>query len=344
MVVTERHETIGSLLAGCYRYVTSTLLVCTVWVGLATAMAQADVHQGLIIGRINVDSTDCAITAGKVEAGTSVALSLTSTLRLIPNVVRDSLLASLPASKRTIVDAVSATRAYGALFITTRRIANLVRTEVVLTTGSDLKEQGRGVGYGLLRYKNSSDESALADPAILASVQRALCVALQDSSLYAKAESDFRVVPTALVTLGGIAFVDSTQQKAWNLFAEKVVVSYDGAETIANEASALEKLTLIDLETRDSMYVKAGLYVVENYQTVSVSEIGLLRAFEVRYVIIGTLLRTQQGATLTLQLCELVSPVAYKQIRSSSATCGEDTKGAFRAAIKEAMHGLFPVL
>lgn len=342
MVVTERHETIGSLLAGCYRYVTSTLLACAAIALFAPSETQAIDTQRFIIGRINIDSTDRAFTAGKVEAGTSVALSLTPSLRLVPNVVRDSLLATIPTSSGTVADAVRATHARGALFITTRRVANLVRTEVVVTSGSELKEQGRGVGYGLLRYKNSADESAIADPAILASIQRALCVALNDSALYATAESDFRVMPTSLLALGGMEFVDTTQQKVWNLFADKLLVSYDGAETIANEASNLEKMTLIDLETRDSMYVKAKLYVVENYKTLSVTEINVLRAFDVRHVIIGKLVRTLQGAELTLQLCEFVSPVSYKAVRSVTELCAEDSKESFRSTIKAAMHRLFP--
>jgi hypothetical protein len=342
MVVTERHETIGSLLAGCYRYVTSTLLVVLLCGSLPSAAAQATIYQSFVIGRINVDTTDRAITAGKVEAGTSVALSLTRHWRLIPNVVRDSILAALPTSKRTIADAMSATSAFGALFITTRRVGNLVRTEVVIAAEDGMKEEGRGVGYGLLRYKNDADGSPIADPAILASVQRALCVALHDSTLYANAESDFRVTPTSLVTIGGVEFTDTTQQKVWNLFSDKVVVSYDGAETIANAASSLDEFTLIDLETRDSMYVKAGLYAVENYKTLAINEIGLLRAFEVRFAIIGSFVRTRKGADLTLRLCELVSPVAYKPIRSATTTCADDTKESFRTAINEAMHRLFP--
>jgi len=342
MVVTERHETIGSLLAGCYRYVTSTLLAVFVCTFLASASAYPTVYQGVIMGRINVDSTDRAITAGKVEAGTSVALSLTKSLRLIPNVVRDSLLSTLPPTKRTVKDAIGVTNAFGALFITTRRVANLVRTEVVIVSEDGSKEQGRGVGYGLLRYKNSADESAVADPAILASIQRALCVAYRDSALYARSESDFRVVPTSLMAIGGMEFIDTTHQKVWNLFADKVIVSYDGSETIANEASSLEHMTLIDLETRDSMYVKAGLYVVENYKTLSATEINILRAFDVRHVIIGKMVRTQMGAELTLELSELVSAASYKPIRSVAAVCKEDSKDAFRATVKEAMQQLFP--
>lgn len=341
LFVTERHETIGTLLAGCYRHVTSTLLAAVMCVTLCQSSAQATVYQRFIVGTINVDTADHAISAGKVEAGLAVALTLTKWYRLIPTAERDSILATLPAARRTIADAAQATHAVGALFITTRRIANLVRTEVVVMSGEGMKEAGRGVGYGLVRFKTAAGETAVADPAILASLQRALCLAMHDSTLYDAAEDDFRVRPTALIGTGGIAFVDTSGATPWNLFAEKIVVSYDGEQTIANETAALRDFTTIDVETRDTMYSKAKLFLVENYNMISALEIRVLRLFDVRYVVIGSFDRTRSGAVLTLTLCELVDDRSFKPRRSVHEECTKDEKVAFRECVKAATAKLF---
>jgi len=287
------------------------------------------------------DSTDPAITATKLEAGLALALDLTERFAYVPAVVRDSLIAARTTDPVTTLQAAEIVEADVAVFANCIRVANLVRGEVTLRSGDSLKTEQRGVGYAAIRHY--SDSGVVADPAILTSLQRALCVALQNDSLYTSAPNDLQVVPTTLVAIGGISFEnDSSIAPHWNLFDDRTVVSYDMVINLVHELQASPLLTIVDLDTRDSMFAMGGMLLIENDRPVSNTELRILRLFDVQHIITGSFTRDRQGALLRLHWCRIEADGRYTIERTAEQRVTEDSAVKAREAVLEAAREVVP--
>lgn len=291
--------------------------------------------------RIEDDSTDPAITATKVEAGLALALDLTARFEYVPSTMRDSLLAERTTEPVTTLEAASIVDADVVAFANCIRLANLVRGEVTLRSGDSLTREQRGVGYASIRHYN--DTSVVADPAILTSLQRALCMALDADTLYAGAPEDLRVGPSTLVGIGGIAFEDDTTLPSrWNLFEDRTVVSYDLAINLVHELQSAPYLTVVDLDTRDSMFAMGGLMLIENDRPVSNSELRILRLFDVQHVITGSFTRDGKGALLRLHWCRIEPDGRYTIERSAERRVAEDSAVQAREAVLACVGDVLP--
>ncbi len=285
---------------------------------------------------------DQAVSASKVEAGLALALDLTARFEYVPSAVRDSLIADQTADPVTTLQAAEIVGADIAAFAQCIRLANLVRAEITLRAGDSLATEQRGVGYAAIRHYN--DSGVVADPAILTALQRALCRALEDDSLYAGAPDDLRVFPSTLIGIGGIAFEnDSAITTRWNLFEDRTVVSYDMAINLVHELQSAPYLTVVDLDTRDSMFAMGGLMLIENDRPVSNSELRILRLFDVHHIITGAFTRDQKGALLRLHWCRIEPDGRYTIERSAERRVMEDSAVQAREAVLEAVREIIRV-
>ena len=270
------------------------------------------------------DTADPAVSARKVEAGLALALDLTARFEYIPSGMRDSLIAAQTDEAVTTLRAAQIVDADIAVFANSVRVANLVRSEVSLRSGDSLGLEQRGVGYAAVRHYN--DSGVVADPAILTSLQRALCVALDDNTLYASAPEDLMAIPSTLVGIGGIAFKnDSSLPSRWKVFEDATVVSYDIVINLVHALQEFPDLTVVDLDTRDSMFAMGGLMLIENDRAVSNTELRILRLFEVGHIITGSFERNTEGALLTLHWCRIEPDGRYTIERSAEQLITEDS-------------------
>lgn len=293
-------------------------------------------------GTINFDPSDSVISGSSIDAALALSLELTGRYVYVPVALRDSVLGTQNGGQHTIISAARSVGAAVIAFVTVSRIVNLVRAEIVLASGSDFSSQVVGAGYSTIRYMMEGRNVPIAEPSILAAVQRAIAVALDNRDLYAHADTNVRVYPTQLLSVGGVEFISPPADLSqWQLFKEKTVSSYDLAQHIVFHFTDNPEFTILDIDTRDTMFATAGFYLIANDRPVSSSEIQVLRLFEVSALIVGSLERTTKGARLTLMYCRINDNDTYTSLRSAFADITEDTKGAFHAAISECLGKLF---
>lgn len=323
----------------------ATIALCAV-VGLCGLFSGQVLHaeaqrQGVLIATVQFDSADKFLSIGKVETALTIALELTGRYSVVSSEKRDSLIAERTDSRITVTDAASELGAELIAFCSVGRIANLIRTEIVLIGGDGWIIKVEGVGYALSFHRTETGEPAL-DPALLTSLQRALCVAVRDSSAYAGADSVLQARPTTLASVGGIVFEHTDNSlPVWSIFKEKITASYDIASIIVAELRLNKDVTVIDLDTRDTIFSASGLYMLENYNPTSSMELETLRNLEITHLITGTVSRVKSGATLTLAYNEISASLTYKANRSVSENIKEDSKPALRDALRKCIYRLF---
>lgn len=343
---TNVRETIGTLLGRCYASVTSPLhwllrpvlavALCGVLFGNASAQVQR-----VMVASFNYDTTDSALQPPMLFAGLSLALELTKQYAVIPMDVRDSMAARIgdSATYQRVADSL---KAEIIVFCSVARIANLVRSEIVIAGGDGFTFTTSGVGYGVTFLRSDSTGGMLYDPAILSSMQRALCAALRDSNLYAAADVSLRTRPTSLLSVGGIFFVPPPDDfVTWSTFKEKIAASYDMMQTSVAALRYRDDYTIIDDVSRDSMYAKDGLYFVENYNSVTQQELKILRAFDVAHILTGRYERVADGARLTMYLQSIEVNGSVKTIKSGSAVVPVDSKLALQDGVRACLREIF---
>ncbi|MBI2794643.1 MAG: hypothetical protein HYX66_08365 [Ignavibacteria bacterium] len=309
---------------------------------LPLSMAVGQPLTKVMPGTINFDRLDTVIRGSSIDAALTLSLELTGNYLYVPVSLRDSVLATQNGGQHTIISAARSLGAAAIVFATVSRIVNLVRAEVVLASGSDFSSRVTGIGYSTIRFMKEGSDVPIAEPSILTALQRAIAVALDNPELYANADTSVRVFPTKLLSVGGVEFISpSAELPPWQLFKEKTVSSYDLAQNIVFHLTDNPDITILDIDSRDTMFATAGFHLIANDRPVSSSEIQVLRLFEVSAVIIGSLERIPEGARLTLMYCRINSNDTYTPMRTAFALIVEDTKEAFHNAIKECMEGLF---
>lgn len=343
---TNVFETIGALLGGCYASVTSPLH----WLRIVLAVAVPGILispgisaqvQRVMIARIDHDSADGALKPSKLIDGLALAFELTKQYVVVPNEVRDSVAARI-GSTATYQRVADSLRAELIVFCTVARIANLVRSEIVVAGGDGFSFSTSGVGYGVTFLQSDTLGSMLLDPAVLSSMQRALCAALRDSNIYASAGDGLRARPSSLLSIGGIVFAKPPEEfVTWSTFKEKVPASYDIAQTTIAALRYQEDYTVIDMDSRDSMYARGGLHFVENYNLVTPTELKILRAFDITTILTGRYERIAEGARLTLFLQSIEPNGALKTIKSGTTLIEVDSKLALQDGVRKCLREIF---
>jgi len=295
----------------------------------------------LLIGKVSIDTADTVIGATQIETALMIAAEHGTAYVTMPSFVRDSLLRKRGLGQLTLAEAAKALGADAIAFVTTLRVGNLVRSEVVISAGLRYDISRRGIGYAVLR--NRSDSVIVSDPAVLASIQRALCNVIGNPDLYSKADSVLRVRPTVLTAVGGIAFIPKEDLPVWSLFKEKIIAAYDAVQNVVYTAVKDSRTTMIDVETRDIIYSRAGYYLVENDDPASSVELRILKAYDVERVVQGRIVQKSASVLeLELQLFDLTAE-RTTLMRSARVNITEDTKEALAKAVIAATEELLQI-
>ncbi len=318
-------------------------IVASLLLGGSASAQDADVSELplVIAGNVSGDSADAIVTSGKIEAGLALAIGAARQYRYLSTVHRDSIVDSMSGNTVTFADVAASAGASAICFARTRRFVNLVRTEITWVDSTNFTRSRPGEGLAAVRYEG--DSGLVADPAILASQQRALMKALGDSTLYEDLDTGLRTLPAHVVAVGGIVFdADSSIMPPWDLFRGSTLVSYDLAQTVVHELQDRDNLTIVDLDTRDSMYALAGLLMIANDRPVANTELRIMRLFAIDHIVIGTFTRESDGAALMLQWCSVEPDGSYSVLEESRAHVAEDTVSDVRGAVVECLAKLLP--
>lgn len=312
-------------------FLTLTLL----WFFVPLASAQTG---KVMIAEIKTDSSDPSIRPSKIEAGFALACELTGQFQLVPSDVRDSFMLASRNSQLTAADVARGLDATGIAYLFTARIGNLVRSDVLLAVGARYDMKMTGIGYAAIRHSDAT--SRVADPAILASQQRALSVALRDTALYVGADSTLNVRPTVPVVAGGVEFVERQGMVPWTLIKEKIAASYDAVLVTVEALQQNPRITAVDMETRDSIYALAKMYLTENYNPVSATELGTLRAFDIRHLVVGSVTRVQGGAELVMSMNWINDDGSFAPLSTAQRMLTVDSKEMLRDMVSDAVKEL----
>lgn len=339
-------ETIGPPLGVFYGVVMNWkhgFVQVLVAVGLVLACAaETQAQQRIMIGGVSLPKGDTLISAYKAEAALALACELSSVYRLVPNDVRDSVARAVPDSMRTAQIVADRIGAELIAFVDVARIVNLVRIHLTVIGGEGWIITTEGTGYATSFLTEDGTGRRVLDPAILTAMQRALCEAVLQPDLYTTADSAFRVRPTKLTALGGTEFVDGEKGLApWAIFREKVAASYDVASTIVAAMRHHDSLTVIDMETRDSIYAMAGLFMVENYNPPSAVELKILKGFEVTRIITGLCERIRKGAGLRIIHNDLLPDASYTARTMADVILPSDSKVALQDGVRFCLKKLY---
>lgn len=298
----------------------------------------------------DIDRTNLPVSDKKIMAGVSLALELTESMTLLSSKVVDSTARSLVQSgnsKPTMVDISKKLNASAVISVRLGRIHNLVRAEVQIAHTPQFAQVKTGVGYAVARYRKAPSDSIsskanteqseviIYDPAILSSIQRALCQALGDSLLYTSLTGELNVKPAPLLAIGGIEFANIPGVPTWLMFRKSTVTSYDMALSAIETAMKSSDYVCVDTDSRDSIYALFKLFGVENDKQTTGLELDALRKIEVQYCITGTLLRTQTGAKLMMELNLIEPNNTLRAIRAAEGEFNEDNFQTLRTTIKK---------
>lgn len=283
-----------------------------------------------------------SVTPSKVDAAFELAANVSGHYRLIPSSRRDSVAEAIRSSGKepTAISAAQVLKPERLFFARVNTFANLLRVELIARRPPDYSVETRGIGYALLRYRTELSDKILYDPSLLEAMQRAMIAVEGKSDMFLKADGKLRVEPAETVVIGGLDFQNNDITRKWELFDNKVVISYDAVETMFTVLKDNPRYVAIDTETRDSMYATRGMHMVENYNPPTTLEIETLDQFEVKKYITGVLKRLSlSDAELTLHLCSIENG-RLKILKTEKALIKEDTVEALRAAIDTVMRKL----
>jgi hypothetical protein len=298
----------------------------------------------------DIDKTNLPVSDKKISAGLSLALELTDSMMLLSSKVTDSTARSIIQSgtvNPTAVEIAKRLNADGIISVKLGKIHHVVRAEVQIARAPFFNEVQIGVGYSVARYRKApadslsskanteQSEAIVYDPAILSSIQRALCTALKDSSLYKQLSGELNVKPAPLLAIGGIEFANITGVSNWLMFRKSTITSYDMTLSVMETAMKSSDYVCVDTDSRDSIYALFKLFGVENDKQTTGLELDALRKIEVQYCITGTLLRTEKGAKLMMELNMIEPGNTLRAIRAVEGELNEDNFQTLRIITKK---------
>jgi uncharacterized protein YkuJ len=282
------------------------------------------------------------IDRSKLEAAVTLAAALSSKLYLLPGSALDSA-ARVLKSKGIEPTAIMIAKELSAdeiLFFNINQLEKILRVGVTSVSADSAQLKKEGEGWAAIRYLYKEDDRQLTDPALLSAVQRAFADMYNDSLMYDKAEGSFRVFPAEPTVIGAIDFINDDDLPLWEMFEAKEVYSFDAIETIFSEAIKIPFLVTYDMETRDSVYAKFGLYIVENFNAPSSLELEILEKINVKYYITGNLKRVDGGSFVELFFCELYKG-KLNILRSAEGILTKDSMDEMRKLLKKLSDKLF---
>lgn len=232
---------------------------------------------------------------------------------------------------------------YKLYIIKVEALLNVIRVEVI---SSDANAQiTTGDGYALLHLFKSN--GPVIDPTALLALQRAMCVAENNTNLYAHQTEPYNPKPVPCLAICGIEFQNISQN--WEIMKEQVVKSYELCEIIFEEIYKTNNFMVYDIASRDAVYAMFNLYGTENNVPPSKNEIAALDSFNVQYFITGKLEEISENKNnpkksvlkITLYLNQIQNHI-IKTLRSEEAIIAQDDAKFLREQLKLIAKKLIP--
>ncbi len=323
------------------RYITLGIFTIVLF---ANTLYSNDNKTKLMIGQcLFSENTPEFLDDYKIEAALTLAAGLTKDYKVIGLTERDSVSSIIEESGKepTALNIARELDVDKILFFNVQQLKNMVRIEMVSKKVKNNKES-RGIGYSLLRFRHENDNKPLYDPTILIAVQRALAESENKPELFADLEGSFRVLPAKTTVVGGLMFLNDPNQKDWELFKSKEIISYDVAESIFEAAIESPTHVVYDTESRDSIYAMFNMFGIENFKAPTSYEIKALSDLEVQIYITGMFKRTPEGAEIELHYCDL-SEGTLNMIRFVKGKIRNDLIDELRAEVKKLTRELLEI-
>jgi len=289
-------------------------------------VVQSSVPLRAVIAAVQLSSNIPAAIEYKLDAAFGLACFASGKYTAISFAARDSAARMVESQGKepTALTVARELKADRLLLVQVSRIENILRVQVASAKGENFAQVTRSEGYSLLRF-HQNDSTILYDPSLLEALQRAFSAAEGDSMMFANADKDMRVFPAPPLAIIGIEFIDSvkTLSKIFDI-KQQPVNGYDAALTIFQTAKSSNTFTAFDIDTRDTIYAIEQLEYVENNKPASVVELKILYKYGITHCIVGSLIRSEKGTILTLQLCNLSSNGTLTKIRSQRGIITDD--------------------
>jgi hypothetical protein len=276
----------------------------------------------LLVARIQLGHKTEDIRLTKVQAALNFASYLSRLFEIIPAAASDSMSVvlkneNLQPTAKVISERLGADRI---VFVNVNRIANMLRVDLSLVNPLSPMQKAQGTGYALIRHRFEKTGELMYDPALLIACQRALASAENDKIMFFFAKDKFKVFPAEPLVVGGLEFVNDPAEKEWKLFGEKERAEFgkDLTQSMFEAAIDAPYYAVYDPETRDSVFAVYNLYLIENCRAPSIVEIDALNKFQVKKYLTGKLIRTPEGATIEISLCDIRGTKLYV-IKTESA-------------------------
>lgn len=288
----------------------------------------------LLIARIQVGDNIPQEIAAKVPPALALAAFASGKYEVIRMTMNDSASKFLKAQgiSPTISKVMEFLNAQKSVYINIQRLNNLLRVEILEDAFPDYNESRPGVGFALLRYRKG--DTILYDIPLLHALQRAFAVAERDSLMFDKADEDMRRYPAPTVVPTGIVFKDNYKNlnKIYDLKMQ-VINAYDAVQIMVNAGKDHPKFTLVDIDTRDSVYAMLNLYGVENNREPVGQELAMLGRIGIEYIITGTAENKKDFSEITLELKKLQKDGSTTFVRGVKEIITTDKIEDFRKAI-----------
>ncbi|RMF33919.1 MAG: hypothetical protein D6747_05940 [Chlorobiota bacterium] len=301
------------------------ILLCS----LAAWSAQPP-HERVLLESIAVTER-AQLPPQKIEAGLVLAFQASARYELVT--LRDSVAQQLRRAGISVDSIAVVLGARWRASVECDRFENLLRTELVLRSPAEVR---RGIGYGLIRHRWARSDEPVADPALLEALERALCVAVGDTLLYARTDSASGIRPAALVAVTSMELRDNPSVlPRWELFEDAIATSYSGVLAAITGAQRSPWAVTLDVDTRDSIYAQFRLYGAEPLMPPSEQELAALAFFGVEAVVSGALVRTTEGARIELRLWRIGANGSRTLIRQREALLNDDSKVKYLETVAE---------
>ncbi|MFP4370069.1 MAG: hypothetical protein ACLFR2_10850 [Candidatus Kapaibacterium sp.] len=293
----------------------------------------------VLLANVNLESAE-NVSRSKFEAALNIALNLTNKYRLVPSYYADSVRKQLERSEiaPTAKNLADELQACEIMFASVKTFKNILRVDLTAALNQNPDEVNKGTGYALMHYFNEADDKHIADPNLLEALQRAFADLKNDSLMYHD-KGGLTVYPAKTLVIGGLEYKNNENLPLWEIFEKKVITSYDAAESIFVEARKHKGYVAYDLETRDSLYIMFNLIGIENYTQPTRQEVHALNSFDVEKFIIGTIQRIEEGARITMHLCN-ISKGDLEVIKTAEDVLKKDDIDQYREIVKKLTAGL----
>lgn len=312
-----------------------TFMLLNVGVLISDSTAQYAKHN-ILIANISIDNFGKQLSPKLVELALNFAAGLSKNYHIFPNSLRDSIVKSLEMnySEPSALNIAKELSADNIFFVSIKRLKNVMRADIINYHGDNFSRITKGKGYAFMNFRNP-DSSYFVEPPLGKALQRAMAMALADTNLFSGDISpEYRIKPAPTLVIAGFAFKDDNPNLRWELFQENEIISYDMVETIFEKASENPNYVVFDTETRDTVYLMANLYGIDNSRSPTIYETAALRAADIDYFITGEFEKSKDQAIIKLALMKIVN-ASVEIVRIAEEKLTEDNLDELRLLLRK---------